>query len=206
MSEQHLSRVELTRWRDEGAGDRAHIVGHLAGCAACRSLAAEIERQRPAEAEPLRFRAVDFVGRGYSVRHRSIAPLSRRWGWGAAAAALVALALIPLWLARGGDGEDVLRGNASPIRAVHPHDVTVSVETLSFEWTGAPADARVRLNVLSLDRPGEPIIEREVTGSRYEPTAAERSRFRSGESVRWYVELLGPRGGGPSPAARFSVR
>jgi hypothetical protein len=84
-------------------------------------------------------------------------------------------------------------------------DVSVSADELIFEWRGASATDRVRLSVVDLDRPDQPLLEREVTGARYEPTADERRRFRSGQSVHWYLERRSG-SGGPSPAARFRVR
>jgi hypothetical protein len=198
MSDVHLSRTELIAWRDEGAGDRARIVAHLAACAACRELAADVERLRPAETTSARFDASEFVAQGYQAGRP--APASRRWMWAAAAAAVVAIALVPVWI-RNNAGQ-TMRGDA-PIVAVSPVDITVSIDQLVFEWRAA--SARVRLNVVDLERADAPLIEREVTGSRYEPTPEERSRFRSGQSIHWYVEARsGP--AATSPAASFRVR
>jgi hypothetical protein len=200
MSELHLSRAELIAWRDEGAGDRTRIVAHLAACVACRELAADVERLRPAESGVSRFDAGDFVARGYQAGISTAARSSRRWLWAAAAAAVVVLAFLPVWLRD--DAGDTMRGGTTLV-AVRPVDTTVSIDDLVFEWRG-PAD-RVRLNVVDLDRAETPVIEREVTGSRYAPTPEERSRFRTGQSLHWYVEARsGP--GGTSPAASFRVR
>jgi hypothetical protein len=201
MSELHLSRNELNAWRDAGAGDRARIVTHLAACASCRELAADVERQRPAEIGPSRFSARDFVASGYRAGASSVSRRSRQWMWATAAAAVLIIALVPVWLSRVDDADDRLRGGTTLV-PVRPVDTTVSVDELAFEWQGAD---RVRLNVVELNRADAPLIDREVTGSRYEPTAEERRRFRSGQSLHWFVEARGGPGG-TSPAARFRVR
>jgi hypothetical protein len=125
--------------------------------------------------------------------------------WPAAAAALIVLAVVPLWLTRMDRGPDTLRGGTTALVPVRPVNASVSADELSFEWRGASATDRVRLNVVDLDRPDQPLIEREVTGSRYEPTPEERRRFRPGQSVHWYLEARGG-SGGPSAAASFRVR
>jgi predicted anti-sigma-YlaC factor YlaD len=205
MSDVHLSRDELIEWRDDGAGDRVRIVTHLATCAACRDIAADVERNRPAAHVPSHFDAKDFVPSGYRAGKSAVSPRwARGWIWPAAAAALVVLAFVPVWLARSNGGPEVMRG-APALVPVRPVDVSVSVDELSFEWRGTSADDRVRLNVVDLDRADEPLIEREVTGSRYEPTPEERRRFRSGQSLHWYVEARSG-AGGTSPAASFRVR
>jgi len=206
VSELHLSRDELIAWRDEGAGDRTRIVMHLARCEACREIAADVERNRPATNGPARFDAADFVSRGYragTARAGSRSAVRRMWL--AAAAALIVLALVPLWRTRLDRRPDTLRGNRTALVPVRPVDVSVSVDELSFEWRGASATDRVRLNVVDLERPDQPLIEREVAGSRYEPTPDERRRFRSGQSLHWYLEARGG-SGGPSAAASFRVR
>jgi hypothetical protein len=207
MSEAHLSREELIAWRDDGAGDRTGLVAHLAVCEACRELAAELERNRPVNDAVPRFDARDFVGSGYRAGATATAPRhARRWIWPAAAAALIVLALVPVWLVRLDKAPDTLRGNQTALVPVRPvDDVSISADELTFEWRGASATDRVRLNVVDLDQPDQPLIEREVTGSRYEPTADERRRFRSGQSVHWYLERRSG-SGGPSPTARFRVR
>jgi hypothetical protein len=202
----HLSRDELIAWLDEGAGDRTRLIAHLAACAVCRGIAADVERNRSAGSAPALFDAADFVSQGYRAGATAPAPRSaRRWMWAAAAAALLVVAVAPLWMTRSGGEPDTMRGGTAlaPVRPVD--DVAVSADDLIFEWRGASATDRVRLNVVDLDRPDQPLIEREVTGSRYEPTPDERRRFQSGQSVHWYVERRSG-SGGPSPTGRFRVR
>jgi hypothetical protein len=203
----HLSRDELTMWRDAGAGDRARIVSHLAACAACRRTAASVEEDRPADGGPPRFDAADFLARGYRAGAQ---PPASRWGgrqvWIAGAAAVVILALIPTWRARFDDRSAVERGGPAALVVVRPVDTVVSADELTFEWKGTAAGDRVRLNVVDLGNPGEPLIEHEVAGSRYDPTPEERRRFRPGHTVHWYIEVRNRASAGPSPAASFRVR
>jgi len=203
MSDGHLSRTELVAWRDDGAGDRARIVEHLATCAPCRAMAAEVERLRPVETALPRADARDFVAQGYraggaATRARSLRP----WLWPAAAAAVIVLALVPVWQSRFSGEPNTMRGATAPT-LVRPVDTTVAIDALVFEWKGEAA--RVRLNVVDLARADAPVIQRELTGSRYEPTAEERGRFSSGQSLYWFVEAIGGTGG-TSPAARFRVQ
>ena len=125
----------------------------------------------------------------------------RRWLWPAAAAAVVGLALVPL-LTRFDQSTGVMRGGAATLVLVQPSNVSVSPADLVFEWRGPSATDRVRLNVIDLDRADAPLIDRDVSGSRYEPTPEERSRFRSSQSLHWYIQV----GGETSPAASFRVR
>jgi hypothetical protein len=111
-----------------------------------------------------------------------------------------------MWFARVDDSLGTTRGGTAAIQPVHPRDVEVSLDELTFEWSGVSAEARVRLNVADLDRPGEPLIEREVVGVRYSPSAEERRRFQPGQTIYWYVELREASAAGSSPAARFRVR
>jgi hypothetical protein len=208
MADPHLSPSELTRWRDEGAGDRDRIVGHLATCAVCRHLAADLERERPPEDAAARFHPQDFVPEGYRVGSRRMpgSALPRRLAYLAAAAAIVLAAVyLPPWLRDRSTSS--LRGGDAPVVLVRPVDSTVPSQDLAFEWTAASGLDRLRLHVVAIDDPATPLIDREVSGTRYEPTADERRRLQPGKELHWFVEYRG--GGtaaGTSPAARFRVR
>jgi hypothetical protein len=211
MPETHLSRAELTGWRDHGAGDRDRLVAHLAACATCRHLAAELERERPLEpgAQPERFRAQDFVAAGRRAGRASPRSVStpRHLAYLAAAAGLVlAAVIVPLRLRQ--SSPSALRGDgAAVVTPRHPADETVAADTLAFEWTAAPNAGTLRLSAVALDDPGTPLIDRDVTGTRYTPTADERSRFRAGREYHWFLEYRGGgAGAGTSAAARFRLR
>lgn len=206
MSDAHLSRQELTAWRDAGAGDRDRIVAHLAACAACSAAATDVERDRPVEPRPHRFNPAEFVPRGYRAGTTAAPPWAGRWIWLAATAALLALAVIPMRLGRDDSPSGAVRGGTPALAPVRPVDVAVAIDELTFEWTGLATGVGVRLTVVDLDRPAEPLIDRDVEGSRYEPLPEERRRFQPGQSLHWYVEVRGGTGAGTSPAARFRVR
>ncbi len=204
MADAHLSTADLLRWRDEGAGDRVRIVAHLASCPACRQTAAELERERPADAAPERFDPREFA----PVGHRALArrAVSRgRLAWMAAAAALVVAAVwVPVAL-RDGSGS-TLRGGAVPVTLVRPVDTSVARREVAFEWTPATGVEVVRLTVTTLDGAATPLIERDVSGTRYVPTDEERGRLQPGRTIHWFVDYREAGGTtGTSPAARFTL-
>ena len=208
MSELHFSRSELAGWRDRGEGDRDRIVGHLAACAACRHAAAELERERPLDAgvQPEHFRSRDFVAAGLRAGGRSTQGfhVPRRLAYLAAAASLVlAVFIVPALLRDGSDS--AVRGGGAVVTPVTPVNATVPIDSLTFEWTAGAAAGPLRLVVVALDDAGTPLIDRDVTGTRYEPTADERRRFQAGREYHWFVEYRGA-GGGTSAAARFRLR
>lgn len=209
MSEAHLSRAELTDWRDRGEGDRHRIVGHLAACAACRRTAAELERESPLEpgAQPARFRPQDFIAAGARVggRSRRVTLTPRRIVYLAAAASLVlAVLVVPTWL--GKRSTPGVRGSDAVVVPVSPADITVALDTLVFEWTASAGAGSLRLFAVALDDAGTPIIDRDVAGTRYEPTAEERGRFQPGREYHWFLEYRGGAGGGTSASARFRLQ
>lgn len=208
MPDTHLTHDELLGWRDEGEGDRHRIVTHLASCAACRRLAAELERARPAQdAAPATFRPADFIPRGEGLGSRP-SPM-RRWKLiplPLAAVLLLGVFLLPRWFQQGA-GVSTLRGGDDRIALVRPLDVTLPAQDLVFEWhTRADLD-RGRLNVFDLAAPGEPLIRRDVTAVRYDPTPEERRRLPTGRELRWFVEYQDSRGVTVTSAAgRFTLR
>jgi hypothetical protein len=204
MPDAHLSTADLLRWRDDGAGDRARIVTHLASCAACRQTAAELERDRQADGGPEHFDPRDFVPTG----HRAFTPRSgsrARLAWIAAAAAVVVAAL---WIpTRFGDRSDsTLRGSGAPVTLVRPVGAAVNRGDVVFEWTLQTGVEAVRLTVTTLDGAATPLIERDVSGTRYAPTDEERGRLPPGQTIHWFVDYREAGGTtGTSPAARFTL-
>ncbi len=211
MAEWHLSAAELQAWRDRGEGDRARVVGHLASCATCRHTAAELERERPlaADARPTHLDAADFVAAGRRVGMPSAAAprLPLRTVYLAAAASLVLAAIVvPAWWSQRLPATSV-RGNDAVVTPVAPQDATIARDALTFEWTAGATAGPLRLVVLALDDAGAPLIDRDVSGARYEPTPDERGRFVSGREYHWFVEYRGAgAGAGTSASARFRVR
>lgn len=210
MAERHLSRAELASWRDHGQGDRDRIVGHLAGCADCRHVAAELERERPLDAgeQPARFRSLDFTaaGRRAGVRTDPAVVLPRRLAYLATAAILVvAVVVVPGWLRDQRDS--TLRGVAAVVTPISPADATIGIDAIAFEWTATPAAGPLRLVVIALDDAGAPAIDRDVTGTRYAPAPEERARLRAGREYHWFVEYRGAgAGAGVSASARFRTQ
>jgi predicted anti-sigma-YlaC factor YlaD len=206
MAEAHLSDAELTRWRDHGEGDRARIVAHLALCTSCRHAAAELERHRPVDGGPSQFRPEEFVAHGYAAGSPARTRLTARLVYFAAAAAvLLGIVLVPSWWRERSDS--ALRGGETPVTLIGPVDTTVSAQELGFEWRAESGVDRLRLRVVAIDDPAKPLIERDVSGTRYEPAADERSRLQPGSELHWFIEYReGGTATGISPAARFRVR
>lgn len=207
MADGHLSASALQAWRDRGDGDRERIVGHLATCAACRHAAAELERERPlaADVRPTRFDVHEFAtaGRRFSIAPPATRGLPRRTAYLAAAAAVVLAAIVvPRWWPA--STAPSLRGSGTLVDLSAPVGTAVTVDALAFEWTAAPAAGTLRLVVMSLDDVA-PLVDREVSGTRYVLSAEEQRRFRAGRDYHWFVEYRGA-GAGTSPSARFRVR
>jgi hypothetical protein len=207
MADAHLSHSELTRWRDQGEGDRDRIIAHLATCPACRHAAAELERERPLDGQASQLRPQDFVARGYAAGSRpGLTRTTSRLVYLAAAAVIVlAAVLAPSWWRARSDS--ALRGDATTVTLIGPVDATVSAPDLTFEWSAAAGIDRLRLHVVAIDDPAKPLIDREVSGTRYEPTADERSHLPSGSDLHWFIEYRdAATATGTSPAARFRLR
>ncbi len=206
MSDAHLSTTELVRWRDDGEGDRDRIVGHLAVCALCRRAAAELERERPADAAPARFDPKEFVAAGYRAGSRPPPRATLRLAYVAAAAVVVlAAVLLPSWLRDRSDS--ALRGGDASLVLVAPVAATIAAQDVVFEWKAERAVDRFRITIVAIDAPGTPLIDREVSGTRYTPTEEERARLRPGQALHWFVEYRDAGGVvATSPAARFTVR
>jgi predicted anti-sigma-YlaC factor YlaD len=98
----HLMRDELIQWRDHGrAEDRDRVVSHLATCASCAGMYAELIRTAPAVQESTRFDPKDFVKRGYAVRREAAArawpSFATSWKtWAGAFSAAVVLLIVVL--------------------------------------------------------------------------------------------------------------
>jgi hypothetical protein len=207
MSDAHLSTSELVRWRDEGLGDRDRIVAHIAGCAVCRRAAADLERDRPAEAAPVHLQADDFVSAGYRAGShlRPAQWKTRAMSLAAAAAIVLAVTLVPSFLRD--RSESTLRGGDARVVLVRPVDADVPAQDLAFEWKADPSVDRIRLTVIAIDEPATPLIDREVSGSRYAPTEDERGRLRTARPLHWFIEYRDAGGvSGTSPSARFTLR
>jgi hypothetical protein len=207
MSDVHLSTAELLRWRDQGAGDRDRIVGHIAMCPACRRTAAELERARPADTDPVRFQPSDFAATGYDAGERRPVwfGVPRLAYLAAAAAVVLAVLVVPLW--QRGQSDSAVRGRTSPVVLVRPVDATVTAQDLAFEWRASAGVDRFRLIVTATDDAATPIVDRDVSDTRYVPTDAERAKLQPGRQLHWFVEYhTAGTATGTSPAARFRVR
>jgi hypothetical protein len=208
MADVHLSRREIVDWRDAGAGDRDRIVPHLATCATCRHLAAELERDRPpGSASPERLRPEDFiaVGRRAAGTPARAFDMPRAAVYLAAAASLV-LTVVVLGPRLRESYDPTPRGNESAVVPVSPKDAAVSAASVAFAWDASAAAGTLRLVVTTVDGSGRPVVDRPVTGTHYELTADERQRFERGREYYWFVEYGGAGiGAGTSAAARFRV-
>jgi hypothetical protein len=112
--------------------------------------------------------------------------------------------IVPTWLRN--RSESAARGGGPPLVLVSPVDSSVAVQDLAFEWKADAGVDRVRLFVVALDDPAKPIIDREITGTRYEPAPDERSRLQAGRELHWFLEYRDGSATATSPAARFRLR
>lgn len=216
MDMSHLADDELLRFLDHGWPDsRGPVLEHLAACESCSARYAEAIRTRPAGPGPTRFRPEEFAATGrrlYPPRRRGRFGLTVGWRPprpALAAAALLAVALGGYLLLRPGPTSPVYRGSgaAAAVRPVAPVDATVAREDLAFEWRGLPDGRQARLQIVDLSDPAHPILERDVSGSSYSPTSAERDRLQPGVTYRWFLLYRTETGSTEaSSAARFQVR
>jgi len=208
MTDIHLSREDVIAWRDEGRGDRERIVAHLASCASCRHLAAEIERARPAGELPSRFAAADFADAGYRARSRR--PGLRSW-WRApvpltaaalAAAALLAVLVLPSRTSAPVPfADDGVRGTS--IHAIAPAGTVPP--PVEFRWASPLTADRFLLEVLDAD--GRVVYSTTVTVERASGDAALARALTPGVSYSWRVTALSAAGDAltRSAARPFSV-
>lgn len=137
----HLTRDELTRWRDEAPpAERDHIVGHLATCDTCGALYAELVRTRPAKHFATKLRPADFVARGY----RAYAPAKagawtfRDWRvWSTVAAAVVVIVTGTLLTPSVDRGSKPLAGGSevrgTSIQVLSP--IGIVTPPVTFRWS-----------------------------------------------------------------------
>ena len=110
------------------------------------------------------------------------------------------------YLAQRPSGVALLRGETIAVPQVSgPNDETIPATKVVFEWKATTPSTR--LVVVDLGQPEKPAIDREVSGDRYEPDAAEKKLFISGRAYHWYVQAKGSDGHTrSSAAAQFEVR
>ena len=120
------------------------------------------------------------------------------------AAIAVAVGVVGSYLYQQPGAVAMLSGGTPTPVVETPKDEVVPLADLSFKWKGS-TDA-TRLVVIDLATPGDPIIDKVVTGDRYLPAEDERRRFVSGREYHWFVEAQVGGGSRSSAAAQFSMR
>jgi hypothetical protein len=188
----HLTRQELTAWRDAPSeADRARILGHLAACEDCTSRLAELVRAAaPGTADSPQAAPRDFVQRGYGVmpkrrgqmvvfRPQVLIPL-------AAAAAIVLAVWIPSSrrTSEPVDGTPVVRGT-------RPQALTPAGEVsgaLEFTWASPVSADRYGIEIK--DAAGQRVFYRETRDARLIADAALDAVLRPGAPYAWTVAAL----------------
>ena len=130
------------------------------------------------------------------------APSVRSLVIGAAIALAVGVAASYLWQQPAAVA--VISGGAPTPVIETPRNEVVPVADLAFTWRGSKDATRVV--VIDLANPNSPIIDRTVSGDRYEPTPEERGAFISGRQYHWFVEAQIEGGTRSSTAAQFTMR
>lgn len=145
------------------------------------------------------------VGRRASATRPRLFDVPRPVVYLATAASLaLAVLVVPAWLREPLDTSQ--RGDGAAVMPLSPKDTSLPAATVTFEWTANDTAGGLRLVVVALDDAGRPAIDREVIGTRYEPTSDERARLQSGRDYHWFVEYRGAgAGAGTSASARFRV-
>jgi hypothetical protein len=207
----HLTRDDLTRWRDApNPADRDRIVLHLAACDECGALYAELMRTRPATAGPEELEPAVFMKAGADagpLPHDRTAPATRpamlrRLALPLAAAAVLILGVTALLTRepasfRGGDNELTLSAPSG----------TVDGSALTFEWTTLPGTPAQRLLVYALDDPSQPVVDAKNVTSPLRLTGEQTTRLRPGIDYRWMIEFTTRDGRVETSAARgFRLR
>lgn len=187
----HLTRDELLAWLDASSpATRDWIVGHLAACDECSARYAELIRTRGAEMPPERFKAHDFVERGYAAAARPPAPLlafrPRLLIPLAVAAGILLVVFLPV---RRPGTYAVVETDA--VRGSRPQALAPAGETsgaIEFRWASPSAADRYAVEVK--DAAGQRIFYRETRDVRLAGDAVLDAALQPGQRYTWTVTAL----------------
>ena len=174
----HLTSEELAAYIDGrlDPAQAARIESHMADCAACR---ADLVATRPLVEEA-------------SLRvHRGRSYIPRRGAAWLAAAAVIAIAFLPMlqhaFGSRGSNAQvRATQTSRTTIEVVSPRTAPVDAESVVFAWRPVAGASTYRLTLT--DSSGEPLFG----GSTAETTfaAAARAKLHRGSHYLWYVDAL----------------
>lgn len=188
----HLTRQELTAWRDgPPAADRARVVGHLAVCEECTSRLAELVRAAaPGAADAPQLAPGDYVQRGYGVMQKRRGQLIVFRPQVLIPLAAAAVILLAVWLPASWQGSG--RVDETPVmRGTHPQTLTPAGEVsgpLEFTWASPVSPDRYGIEIL--DAAGQRVFYRETRDARLASDGALEAVLQPGAQYTWTVAAL----------------
>jgi hypothetical protein len=184
----HLSAEELKGWYEQGSGDRARIIGHLAQCDVCRkSLSTMAATAEPLESAAPVVSVAEALPRGYAALE-SASPV-RTTGWlrpvyGLAAAAVIVIAAAWLLLPSKVTNDNLaVRG--SELVGLSP---TGAGDASEFRFASPFQASRYRVTLR--DSGGGIVFSSEGGDARITVDRSLRDRLTAGQSYSWVITAL----------------
>lgn len=180
----HLTAEELRAWYDHGsAADRARVIGHLAGCDACRKSLAMMATQEPIATTPA-ISVDDAIRLGYAARKAALG----RWSWLESPIVRLAGAAAVVFLVIWATTPTVNQTRKAPTLVTSEGPGTAE----EFSWETPVKASKYRVTVR--DDNGVLVISGETTAPPFRTDASMRSQLQRGRSYTWKVESLDANG------------